>query len=131
MSNLLFRQQREELLRKKEKNEMMLKGRGKRDGVRPESPGRRRRLSHRPTLPLRHLNSQRQMASEVSLCRGVPLFWPCIFLIHELSYLKKICFNLFFFFFYPLSLSMLLMLLSLVMNVIVLLLIILVLLLLL
>ncbi|GFR98527.1 tubulin polyglutamylase TTLL13 [Elysia marginata] len=60
----MARQQREEILRKKEKNEMMLKGKGRRDSVRPESPGRKRRLGNRPTLPLRHLNSQRQLLSE-------------------------------------------------------------------
>jgi len=61
----MARQQREEILRKKEKNEMMLKG-GKarsKDGLRPESPGRRKRLSQRATLPLRHLG-QRQPAEQ-------------------------------------------------------------------
>ena len=52
-------------MRKKEKNEMMLKGKNRKDGLRPESPGRKRRLGQRPTLPLRHL-SQRQQAQEVS-----------------------------------------------------------------
>ncbi|GFO20153.1 tubulin polyglutamylase ttll13, partial [Plakobranchus ocellatus] len=41
-----------------------LAGKGRRDGVRPESPGRKRRLGNRPTLPLRHLNSQRQLLTE-------------------------------------------------------------------
>ncbi|XP_012937408.1 tubulin polyglutamylase ttll6 isoform X10 [Aplysia californica] len=62
----MARQQREEILRKKERNEMMLKGKGRKDGVRPESPGRKRRLGQRPTLPLRHLHSQRQQTAEPS-----------------------------------------------------------------
>ena len=45
---------------------MMLKGKGKKDGLRPESPSRKKRLSQRPTLPLRHLG-QRQQAVEVNL----------------------------------------------------------------
>lgn len=56
----MARQQREEILRKKEKNEMMLKGKAKKDGLRPESPGRKRRLAQRPTLPLRHLGQRHQ-----------------------------------------------------------------------
>lgn len=68
----MARQQREEILRKKEKNEMMLKGKGRRDSVRPESPGRKRRLGNRPTLPLRHLNSQRQLVSETNVQAVTP-----------------------------------------------------------
>ncbi|XP_059179352.1 tubulin polyglutamylase ttll6-like isoform X6 [Physella acuta] len=63
----MARQQREEILRKKEKNEMMLKGKVKKDVLRPESPGRRKRkLSSRPTLPLRHLGSQRIFPNEIA-----------------------------------------------------------------
>ncbi|KAH9518410.1 Tubulin polyglutamylase ttll13p [Bulinus truncatus] len=61
----MARQQREEIMRKKEKNEMMLKGKAKKDVLRPESPGRRRRkLSNRPTLPLRHLGNQHASSYE-------------------------------------------------------------------
>ncbi|XP_013089801.2 tubulin polyglutamylase ttll6-like isoform X2 [Biomphalaria glabrata] len=61
----MARQQREEIMRKKEKNEMMLKGKAKKDMLRPESPGRRRRkLSSRPTLPLRHIGNQQMPNNE-------------------------------------------------------------------
>uniref|UniRef100_A0A2C9JJJ6 Tubulin--tyrosine ligase-like protein 9 n=1 Tax=Biomphalaria glabrata TaxID=6526 RepID=A0A2C9JJJ6_BIOGL len=63
----MARQQREEIMRKKEKNEMMLKGKAKKDVLRPESPGRRRRkLSSRPTLPLRHIGNQQMPNNEPS-----------------------------------------------------------------
>lgn len=58
------RQQREEITRKKEKLDAILKG--KRSGLaRPESPGTRRRRIKRPSMPGRHL-SARYSHSEVS-----------------------------------------------------------------
>ncbi|XP_012937391.1 tubulin polyglutamylase ttll6 isoform X3 [Aplysia californica] len=71
----MARQQREEILRKKERNEMMLKGKGRKDGVRPESPGRKRRLGQRPTLPLRHLHSQRQQTAEPQTVSVTPILY--------------------------------------------------------
>lgn len=50
----LARQQREEIMRKKEKMESMLKGRKRVEGLRPESPnGRRRRTTWRTTASFR------------------------------------------------------------------------------
>ncbi|CAG5133283.1 unnamed protein product, partial [Candidula unifasciata] len=66
----MARQQREEIIRKKEKFDGILKGKGRKDMVRPESPGRRK-LSQRPTLPLRHLNNQKQSLAESS-ANGTP-----------------------------------------------------------
>ena len=47
------RQQREEILRKQEKLESMLKKTRNKDGVRPESPGIRRRKLRRSNVPTR------------------------------------------------------------------------------
>ncbi|XP_074651211.1 tubulin polyglutamylase ttll6-like isoform X2 [Tubulanus polymorphus] len=53
------RQQREEILRKKEKLESMLKGK-KRDSLRPESPGgNRKRRPRKASVPLRKYNTSR------------------------------------------------------------------------
>ncbi|XP_013405921.1 tubulin polyglutamylase TTLL13P-like [Lingula anatina] len=54
------RQQREEILRKKEKMEMMLNKNKK--AARPESPGSRKRRLKRPSVPRRQLASSRQGA---------------------------------------------------------------------
>ncbi|KAK6188733.1 hypothetical protein SNE40_004850 [Patella caerulea] len=56
----MARQQREEILRKKEKLEAIMKGK-KKDGLRPESPtARKRRTLRRTTMPSRKLNISRQ-----------------------------------------------------------------------
>ncbi|XP_048248595.1 tubulin polyglutamylase ttll6-like isoform X1 [Haliotis rufescens] len=58
----LARQQREEIMRKKEKMESMIKGGKKKDGsiLRPESPtGRKRRTLRRSTMPSRRLSSSK------------------------------------------------------------------------
>ena len=61
------RQQREELTRKKEKMESMLKGKKSQTGVaRPESPSSRRRRSlRRTTMPTRRLASNSRSAIDV------------------------------------------------------------------
>ncbi|XP_064608777.1 tubulin polyglutamylase ttll6-like isoform X3 [Liolophura sinensis] len=59
----MARQQREEITRKKEKLDAILKG--KRSGLaRPESPGTRRRRIKRPSMPGRHLSASRYSHSE-------------------------------------------------------------------
>ena len=60
------RQQREEILRKQEKLEVMLKRKkGEAGGVRPESPGARgrRRVVKRPSMPARRLATARNEVS--------------------------------------------------------------------
>jgi len=61
------RQQREEISRKKEKMEAMLKGKKNTTGVvRPESPGSRRRRSlRRTTMPTRRIASSSRTSLEV------------------------------------------------------------------
>ncbi|XP_055956580.1 tubulin polyglutamylase ttll6 isoform X1 [Patella vulgata] len=55
----MARQQREEILRKKEKQDAIMKGK-KKDGLRPESPtARKRRTLRRTTMPSRKLNVSR------------------------------------------------------------------------
>ena len=55
-----FRAQREEITRKKEKLEAMMKKGKNKDGVRPESPGARRRKFKRTVAPpnRRYLNNK-------------------------------------------------------------------------
>ncbi len=57
----LYRQQREEIMRKQEKLESMLK---KKKEARPESPGGRRKRVKRPSIVPRRFHSNR--SSEVS-----------------------------------------------------------------
>ena len=61
-----YRQQRDEIARKKEKLESMLKGKKSQQSVRPESPNSRRRRSlKRTTMPSRRLSGSRNSCSEV------------------------------------------------------------------
>ncbi|XP_071166354.1 tubulin polyglutamylase ttll6-like isoform X18 [Mytilus edulis] len=61
----MARQQRDEIARKKEKLESMLKGKKSQQSVRPESPNSRRRRSlKRTTMPSRRLSGSRNSCSE-------------------------------------------------------------------
>lgn len=67
--NCHYRQQREEITRKKEKMESMLKGKKNTTGVaRPESPSSRRRRSlRRTTMPTRRLASTSRSTVDVRI----------------------------------------------------------------
>ncbi|XP_052098050.1 tubulin polyglutamylase ttll6-like isoform X15 [Mytilus californianus] len=61
----MARQQRDEIARKKEKLESMLKGKKSQSSIRPESPNSRRRRSlKRTTMPSRRLSGSRNSCSE-------------------------------------------------------------------
>ena len=65
--NFVCRQQRDEIARKKEKLESMLKGKKSQASVRPESPNSRRRRSlKRTTMPSRRLSGSRNSSDVIS-----------------------------------------------------------------
>ena len=67
-----FRQQREEIMRKQEKLDVILK---KKSQIRPESPGtRRRKLKRNNSLPLRRSNSKINEVSSFFGCCGYNAF---------------------------------------------------------
>lgn len=74
--SFIIRQQRDEIQRKKEKLESMLKGKKSQSAVRPESPNSRRRRSlKRTTVPTRRLSSSRNSMEVCMDIRDIDLLY--------------------------------------------------------
>ena len=88
---IVSRQQREEISRKKEKMESMLKGKKSSTGVaRPESPGSRRRRSlRRSTLPSRRIASSSR--GNIDVCFKINEFLSFLYL--RKAYFLQDCFK--------------------------------------